>query len=230
MVVDLVERLTPRERECLRLVDRHLSSKQIARELGMSKTSVDTYCDRARRKLGAGDRYEAARRLADHDRDVLIASGHDPIRTDAGVVNAPPGAAKGAVPHGLDARPDRGRSDESRYRRSFGPGLLGDGDAVGRAPGDHPAPGGRDLPDPMAGGDGGIPGFTWEQLERQLSDLAGDPVKAVMARDLVSATRKMSRFKPPEMVLREILCMSWALLDEGFRPDPDWEAASLNSQ
>ena len=68
------------------------------------------------------------------------------------------------------------------------------------------------------------PGFTWEQLERQLSDLAGDPVKALMARDLVSATRKMARFKPPEMVLREILCMSWALLDEGFRPDPgsDW--------
>lgn len=74
------------------------------------------------------------------------------------------------------------------------------------------------------------PGFTWEQLERQLSDLAGDPVKAVMARDLVSATRKMSRFKPPEMVLREILCMSWALLDEGFRPEPDWESTSLNSQ
>jgi hypothetical protein len=74
------------------------------------------------------------------------------------------------------------------------------------------------------------PGFTWEQLERQLSDLAGDPVKAVMARDLVSATRKTSRFKPPEMVLREILCMSWALLDEGFRPEADWESASLNSQ
>ena len=69
-----------------------------------------------------------------------------------------------------------------------------------------------------------VPGVTWEQLERQLSDLAGDPVKALMARDLVSATRKMARFKPPEMVLREILCMSWALLDEGFRPEPgsDW--------
>ena len=53
--------LTPRERECLRLVDQHLSSKQIARELGMSKTSVDTYCDRARRKLGVEDRYAAAR-------------------------------------------------------------------------------------------------------------------------------------------------------------------------
>ena len=60
-VDDPVGLLTPRERECLRLVDRHLSSKQIARQLGMSKASVDTYCDRARRKLGVSDRYEAAR-------------------------------------------------------------------------------------------------------------------------------------------------------------------------
>ncbi len=48
--------------------------------------------------------------------------------------------------------------------------------------------------------------------------LAGDPSKAAMARELVSATRKMSRFKPPEMVLREILCLTWALLDEDFSP------------
>ena len=39
-----------------------------------------------------------------------------------------------------------------------------------------------------------------------------------MARDMVSATRKLSRFKPPEMVLREILCMTWVLLDEDFQP------------
>ena len=58
---DPVGLLTPRERDCLRLVDQHLSSKQIARQLGMSKTSVDTYCDRARRKLGVEDRYAAAR-------------------------------------------------------------------------------------------------------------------------------------------------------------------------
>jgi len=63
----VIELLTPRERECLRLVDQHLSSKEIARKLGMSKTSVDTYCDRARRKLGVPDRYEAARMLRADD-------------------------------------------------------------------------------------------------------------------------------------------------------------------
>src|ERR1043165_9402537 len=89
--VDPVELLTPRERECLRLVDQHLSSKQIARELGMSKTSVDTYCDRARRKLGVEDRYAAARlaRALDTTSEavnhVLIGSGQDAIRTDDAV-------------------------------------------------------------------------------------------------------------------------------------------------
>ena len=64
-----------------------------------------------------------------------------------------------------------------------------------------------------------VPGFTWAQLERQLADLADSPMKAAMARDLISGLRKMSQFKPPEMVLREILCTSWALLDEDFQPD-----------
>jgi hypothetical protein len=68
-----------------------------------------------------------------------------------------------------------------------------------------------------------VPAITWGQLERQLADLADTPVKAAMARDLVSATRKMARFKPPEMVLREILCLTWALLDEGFQPEPGSE-------
>jgi len=74
-MTEQVELLTARERECLRLVDRHFSSKQIARELGMSKTSVDTYCDRARRKLGVNDRYHAARLLADHEREGGAAAG-----------------------------------------------------------------------------------------------------------------------------------------------------------
>ena len=77
----------------------------------------------------------------------------------------------------------------------------------------------RRWPTPQQGE--AVPAFTWTQLERQLADLADSPVKSPMAKDLVSALRKMSQFKPPEMVLREILCMSWALLDEGFQPEPD---------
>src|SRR5205085_4697002 len=93
--------LTPRERECLRLVDQHLSSKQIARELGMSKTSVDTYCDRARRKLGVPDRYEAARLLRSHGvNPVLIASGQDTIRTDISLERWLDEPATEGDPHG----------------------------------------------------------------------------------------------------------------------------------
>lgn len=60
------------------------------------------------------------------------------------------------------------------------------------------------------------PAFTWTELERQLSSLAAGPRGASMASDLVNATRKQARFKPPEMVLREILCVAGVLMDESF--------------
>lgn len=63
-----------------------------------------------------------------------------------------------------------------------------------------------------------MPPFTWEQLTRQLADLTSTPEKASMARTLVSATRKQAGFKPAEMVLREVLCLTWALMDDDFRP------------
>ena len=72
-----------------------------------------------------------------------------------------------------------------------------------------------------------IPIFSWDQLERQLVDLAATPAQATMARHLVSATRKLAPFKPSEMVLREILCMTWVLLDENFKPDETGEAPEM---
>lgn len=65
-----------------------------------------------------------------------------------------------------------------------------------------------------------VPAFTWAELERQLSSLAVTPSSALMAPDLVSATRKQAAFKPPEMVLREILCVAGVLMDETFLHDP----------
>jgi hypothetical protein len=65
------------------------------------------------------------------------------------------------------------------------------------------------------------PTFSWVQLERQLVDLAATDTQADMARHLVSATRKLAGFKPPEMVLREILCLTWVLLDENFKVGPE---------
>ena len=78
----------------------------------------------------------------------------------------------------------------------------------------------------LARRDESIPTFSWTQLERQLVDLAATTQQADMARHLVSATRKLAPFKPPEMVLREILCLTWVLLDENFKPDPEASAGT----
>ena len=71
-----------------------------------------------------------------------------------------------------------------------------------------------ELPDPQTP----APPFTWEQLERQLADLAGSTVRATLAAELVSATRKQAWCKPPEMVLREILLLAATVLDDSFLP------------
>ena len=72
-----------------------------------------------------------------------------------------------------------------------------------------------------------LPSFTWEQLERQLVDLAATPAQGAMVRHLVSGTRKLAAFKPSEMVLREILCMTWVLLDENFKSEPEAGSAEM---
>lgn len=66
-----------------------------------------------------------------------------------------------------------------------------------------------------------LPSFSWTQLERQLVDLAATPAQQEMARHLVSATRKLAPYKPAEMVLREVLCLTWVLLDENFRAEAE---------
>lgn len=64
-----VERLTERERECLRLVATGRSSKKIGRVLGISPASVDTHIVRARTKLGVRDRRAAADLVMKADAD-----------------------------------------------------------------------------------------------------------------------------------------------------------------
>ncbi|WP_168371729.1 helix-turn-helix domain-containing protein [Sphingomonas sp. Leaf357] len=56
-----IDQLSPRQRECLRLVwDRQATSKEIAIALGISKSTVDGYIAEAVEQLGARDRREAA--------------------------------------------------------------------------------------------------------------------------------------------------------------------------
>lgn len=64
--------LTQRERECLKLVARGRSSKEIAIELGISHHTVDLHLRHAMRTLGASTRREAARMLSPEE---LIEAG-----------------------------------------------------------------------------------------------------------------------------------------------------------
>lgn len=58
-----LDRLTARERETLRLVSVHMTSKEIARRLGISPKTVDRHLANAIRKLEVSSRWAATRLL-----------------------------------------------------------------------------------------------------------------------------------------------------------------------
>jgi hypothetical protein len=64
-------------------------------------------------------------------------------------------------------------------------------------------------------GDDLLPPFTWAELERQLSSLSAGPHGAFIASGMIRSVRQLADAKPPEMVLREILCMACAVMDDG---------------
>ena len=63
-VAERVARLSEGQRQCLALVDRHLSSKEIAQQLGISPHTVDQRIRQALHTLGVERRGEAARMVA----------------------------------------------------------------------------------------------------------------------------------------------------------------------
>ena len=69
MESDRLERLTDQQRVCLRLVYAHMTSKEIARLLGIEPGSVDQHIKAAMRMLGVGDRRAAARMLAEYEEE-----------------------------------------------------------------------------------------------------------------------------------------------------------------
>lgn len=63
----VIDSLSPRERDVLRLVAAGLQSKEIAPRLGISRYRVDDLCQSACARLGVSRRIEAARLLAEHE-------------------------------------------------------------------------------------------------------------------------------------------------------------------
>ena len=64
---DRLDRLTEQQRACLRMVYRHMTSKEIAPRLGIEPGSVDQHIKAAMRTLGVGERRAAARMLAEYE-------------------------------------------------------------------------------------------------------------------------------------------------------------------
>lgn len=61
---DAINRLTERQQACLELVAKGYTSKQIARQLGISHSTVDNHILAATQLLGVADRREAGRMVA----------------------------------------------------------------------------------------------------------------------------------------------------------------------
>lgn len=126
------EQLTNRERECLRLVHEHLSSKEIARALGIRPGTVDKHCESAVRKLKVESRTAAA---------VLLA------RSDTPPIQSHPEAF--AMADALQPRLSSrvGETTDERYIRTHACADV-------ERPGDHPA---RDGLDGRQASDGAPP-------------------------------------------------------------------------
>ena len=62
-----IAKLSPRERECLRLVPRMRTSKAISLVMDVQPDTIDQYIKRAMAKLDAHDRFVAAEILAAHE-------------------------------------------------------------------------------------------------------------------------------------------------------------------
>lgn len=72
MNIDALKSLTPRQRECLRLVKKDMSTKEIARELGISPQTVSNHLKAAMGALGISSRFVAARALREFELPDLI--------------------------------------------------------------------------------------------------------------------------------------------------------------
>lgn len=86
------DRLTERERQCLRLVHRGFTSKEIAGQLGISTDRVNKLTGSAKRKLGVSRRTIAARMLAEEEQP----GSPEPLPTHS----------LGAMPMGVVASPE----------------------------------------------------------------------------------------------------------------------------
>lgn len=109
MGAERIHELTQRERECLRLVRRDRTSKQIAIALGISPHTVDARLKKAITMLEVSSRYEAAQLLAEHE-----AGADTPYQP---LVSQPPTLVTKPIP--VEPLPPERNDTEPRFRIPF---------------------------------------------------------------------------------------------------------------
>jgi DNA-binding CsgD family transcriptional regulator len=121
---DRVNRLTPGQLDCLRLVDQHLSSKEIAVELGISPHTVDQRIRQALAILGVERRAQAARIVAQHSEPYQRLIHQSPYIEGDGPSGHPEGAVSHQIRHADRAGEVRGPGFITEQRpASFWPSL-----------------------------------------------------------------------------------------------------------
>jgi DNA-binding CsgD family transcriptional regulator len=131
---DRVARLSDGQRQCLALVDQHLSSKEIALKLGISPHTVDQRVRQSLHILQVEKRGEAARLVA-----AVMRDGHDPAYQR--LIHQPPYIDDAAPP----AHQDGAASDQIRQA-----GRAGELSLVGIETEQRPANRWASLPMPFA--------------------------------------------------------------------------------
>lgn len=127
------ETLTPRERDCLRLVLTLQESKRIAPELGLTAGTVDQYLKNAARKLGVSGRREAAELLRGHEQALLQNSEFQPgaVASPAEPIEKAVAANEAATGHHLELHEERASFTLGPKQGNWGATLLTGSNAGG---------------------------------------------------------------------------------------------------
>ena len=119
---DRVVQLTDGQRDCLRLVYAHMTSKDIARALGVSPHTVDMRLRTAMKTLGVASRIEAARALADAEGS---ADGYQPLVYQASEVAGAPASWTLGAPASTTSDEYATQHSDPRFSPGFDPSAGG---------------------------------------------------------------------------------------------------------
>lgn len=116
----LLDRLSEQQKSCLRLVAEGMSSKEIAKAIGLSPQTVDSYLTRANAELGTSSRRESARLLKEFEASRNSGSQSEPLVIDPDLPPPAPTIDAKGWRRGLRLPPVGGSSHDLGWRETTG--------------------------------------------------------------------------------------------------------------